>query len=276
MRAERPATLRELQLQISSFDDPKERAIAEDAFFNSYASSIAPKKQIVVLLHGMNTNAEWQEALAEPIRNETSLEPLVVGYGNFHPVKFFIPLIYRIGRIQRVRRDLLGIQERNPGTQISIVAHSFGTYVLTNILRTTPELKFHRVILCGSIVCTDYDWTAVANRISIPVVNDIGRHDIWPSMAKSWSWGYGDSGAVGFKHSVVRDRHFEYHHSEFMTVDHMRSYWLPYLIDGRIAPSSFTSQRTPMKFVERTIRSASWRHVIIIGATAVGLLKLLA
>lgn len=266
MRAEHPPSLQELQRQLESFKDPKERAIAEDAFFNARAFSEPSSKQIVVLLHGMNTNAEWQEALAEPIRNETNIEPLVVGYGNFHPVKFWIPLIFRRGRIERVKRDLLGIRKRNPDAQISIVAHSFGTYVLANILRQTPELKFHRVILCGAIVSSDYDWSSVAERVSIPVVNDIGRFDIWPSMAKSWSWGYGDSGCVGFKHSVVRDRHFEYRHSDFMSVQHMRDYWLPYLVDGRVVSSPYTLRRTSMGLREQMLRGASWRHIIFLSA----------
>lgn len=228
-------------------------------------------KQVVILLHGMNTNAEWQEALAEPIRNETDIEPLVVGYGNFHLVKFFIPWIFRVGRINRVKADLLGIKKRYPGAKISIVAHSFGTYVLANILRSTPELKFHRVIQCGAIVSTDYDWSSVAERVSVPVINDVGRFDIWPSMAKSWSWGYGDSGCVGFKHSAVRDRHFEYGHSDFMTLDHMRNFWLPYLVDGRVVSSLYSLSRAPMKIGERFLRGMSWKYILLLIALGGGL-----
>lgn len=259
-------SLHELQLHLQSFSDPDERRIAEASLF--LTSAAAPqKKHIVVLLHGMNTNAEWQEALAEPIRNSTHIEPLVVGYGNFHPVKFWIPYFFRRGRINKVLTDLKGIRKRNPDADISIVAHSFGTYVLSKILAACADVRFHRILLCGAIIDTDYDWSAVSNQFKEPVINDIGRKDIWPSMAKSWSWGFGNSGCIGFQNSLVRDRHFTYGHSGFLNVKHMKKYWLPYLLDGKVVPSRYSRVRKPMGIFERAFRSFSWMSLVtLVGA----------
>lgn len=255
-------SLQELQAHLRSFTDPSERRIAEAApFFSSAQSTQA--KHIVVLLHGMNSNAEWQEALADAVRNSTNIEPRVVGYGNFHPVKFFIPWFFRRGRIKRVLTDLAGLRERNPDAQISIVAHSFGTYVLSKILASSSDLRFHRILLCGAIIDTDYDWNLVSKKFSEPVINDIGRRDIWPSMAKSWSWGYGNSGCVGFKNSLVRDRHFTYKHSGFLNWRHMRRYWLPYLLDGKVVTPRYTRIRKQMPLLESSLRSFSWFYIII-------------
>lgn len=262
-------SLRELQLHLQSFSDPSERKIAEAALFFT-AAETPQRKHIVVLLHGMNTNAEWQEALAEPIRNSTHIEPLVVGYGNFHPVKFWVPVYFRRGRINKVLTDLKGIRKRNPEADISIVAHSFGTYIVSKILATCTEIIFHRILLCGAIVDSDYDWSAVSNRFKEPVVNDIGRKDIWPSMAKSWSWGFGNSGCIGFQNSLVRDRHFTHGHSGFLNVRHMQKFWIPYLLDGKVVPSRYSRVRKAMGLKERALRAFSWKYLVALAACVWG------
>jgi pimeloyl-ACP methyl ester carboxylesterase len=257
------SSLRELQHRLQTFSDPLERRIAEESLFLA-ATELPQRKHIVVLLHGMNTNAEWQEAMAEAIRNSSHIEPLVVGYGNFNPVKFFIPYVFRRGRIAKVVTDLRSIRKRNPEADISIVAHSFGTYIVSKVLSACSDMKFHRILLCGAIVNTDYDWDAVSGQFKDPVINDIGRKDIWPSMAKSWSWDFGDSGCIGFQNSLVRDRHFTFGHSDFLNEKHMRKYWLPYLLDGRVVPSRYTSLRKTMGMQERMLRAFSWRYLILL------------
>ncbi|MEO7495972.1 MAG: alpha/beta hydrolase [Massilia sp.] len=260
-------SLQELQRHLQSFNDPAERRIAEAAtFFTS--SNLPYRKHLVVFLHGMNTNAEWQEALAEPIRNSAHIEPVVVGYGNFHPLKFGIPFFFRQQRIKKVLTDLRGIRKRNPNADISIVAHSFGTYIVSRILAACSDVKFHRILLCGAIIDTDFDWFSVSAQFNEPVVNDIGRRDIWPSMAKSWSWGFGNSGCIGFQNSLVRDRHFTYEHSGFLNVKHMQKYWLPYLLDGRVVSSRYSAKRSAMGLGERVLRAFSWRHIFFIAGVS--------
>jgi pimeloyl-ACP methyl ester carboxylesterase len=256
-------SLQELQRHLQNFSDPTERRVAEESFFLASAA-LPQRKHIVVLLHGMNTNAEWQEALAEAIRNSSNIEPAVVGYGNFNPLKFWVPYVFRRGRIKKVLTDLRGIRERNPDAEISIVAHSFGTYIVSKILMACSDIKFHRILLCGAIIDTDYDWASVAGQFREPVINDIGRRDIWPSMAKSLSWGFGDSGCIGFQNSLVRDRHFTYGHSGFLNVEHMRKYWLPYLLDGRVISSRFTLKRKTMGLREQALRNFPWKYPLIL------------
>jgi|SRR5450830_413787 len=256
-------SLQERQSYLRSFSDPAEYRIAEAAPY-FFSAGLPQRQHIVVLLHGMNTDAEWQEAIADAIRNSTNIEPLVVGYGNFHPLKFAVPFFFRQGRINKVLTDLRGIRLRHPDADISVVAHSFGTYIVAKILAAGGEVKFHRVLLCGAIVDTDFDWSAVSGRFSAPVLNDIGRRDIWPSMAKSWSWGYGNSGCIGFQNSLVRDRHFTLAHSGFLNVRHMQRYWLPYLLDGKVVASRYSARRRPMGTIERVFRAFSWKYLALL------------
>lgn len=256
-------SLDELQRHLRSFENLDERRIAEAAQFLD-AAQLPLRHHIVVLLHGMNTNAEWQEALAESIRNSTNIDPRVVGYGNFHPLKFLIPYVFRRGRILKVIADLRGLRASNPEADISIVAHSFGTFIVSKILSSDRTIRFHRILLCGAIVDSDYDWSAAMNQFKEPVINDVGRRDFYPSMAKAWSWGFGDSGTTGFQNSLVRDRYFTYGHSGFLNVRHMSRYWLPFLLDGRVVSSRYSALRKPMRWPEKLRRSFSWKYLLMI------------
>lgn len=264
--------LQELQAHLQSFSDPSERRLAETMPFLP-AAFLPQRKHVVVLLHGMNTNAEWQEALAEAIRNSSHIEPLVVGYGNFHPVKFWLPYVFRRGRIKKVLKDLRGIRDDNPDADISIVAHSFGTYIVCKMIAAHSDIKFHRILLCGSIVDTDYDWHAVSKQFNGVAINDIGRRDIWPSMAKALSWDYGDSGCIGFQHSLVRDRHFTYGHSGFLNARHMQKYWLPYLLDGKVVASRYSSKRKAMSLREKNLRSFPWKYIALLPLVGWGIFR---
>jgi hypothetical protein len=263
--------LQEIQQYLQTFSDPIERQIAEANLFRGVTPPA--RKHIVVLLHGMNTNAEWQEVLAESMRNEPSIEPTVVGYNNFNPLKFWMPFYFRAARVNKVLTDLRGIRDREPNADISIVAHSFGTYIVCRILMLAGDFRFHRILLCGSIINTDYDWSAVSSQFSRPVINDIGRRDIWPSIAKSITWGFGNSGFIGFQNSLVRDRHFIYGHSDFLEIKHMRRYWLPYLLDGRVVPSKYSRRRKKMGIWESFIRWLPIKYPIV-GAFGYFLYKL--
>jgi pimeloyl-ACP methyl ester carboxylesterase len=265
MMHESPRSLQAMQDVIRSFSDPREREIAEATFLPGDVAPVhSKKKHFLIFLHGMNTYAEWQEMLSESIRNRTNLEPVPLGYGNVHPFKFLLPFPYRQLRLRIVLRELRAIREINPDADISIVAHSFGTYLLSRSLQKLPNLKLRHVILCGSIVKSDFDWNALKDRFVAPIVNDIGLQDRWPALAKGWSVGYGDSGSFGFKKGLVRDRYFDLDHSGFLTKDHAKRYWLPLLIDGRIVSPRTNAKRKKPTFLENEIRRFTKWHLITI------------
>src|ERR1700739_39153 len=84
------STLAEFKTYLTTLNDPRERAIAETAFVFGARIQIEPE-HVVVLLHGINTDGEWQEALADQIRAECGLQTYVIGYGNYHPIRFLWP-----------------------------------------------------------------------------------------------------------------------------------------------------------------------------------------
>jgi hypothetical protein len=103
---------------------------------------------------------------------------------------------------------------------------------------------FYRLLLCGSVVDAKFKWEKVRSKFA-QVVNDVGTRDLWPILAKQATWGYGDSGAFGFKNTSCRDRHFDFAHSDFMTSQHFSQFWRAFLTDGQIIASSWTKVRKP-------------------------------
>lgn len=227
----------------ATITDPREKEIAEFAFFAGM-QIIPPRKHIVALIHGINTDAEWQERLAIQIRTDCGLDAYPIGYGNYRPTHFLNPYWdSRKGPIELVTRQLRTLKAQHPDSDISIIAHSFGTYIISKILSECPDLEFHRLQLCGSVVNEHFRWELVKSRVK-QVVNDVGTRDIWPILAKQSTWFYGDSGAFGFKNVSLRDRHFDYAHSDFMSDSHFNQYWKPLLVDGQVIDSTWTKHRT--------------------------------
>lgn len=219
----------------------------------------------VVLVHGIRTAAGWRERIGNEIESaDSTLTPIQVGYGLFDLVRFLLP----IGPWRRRAAETVWMKMRsvfdNPNfDRVSIVAHSFGTWIVGYLL-TTKDVRFHRVIFCGSILDSDFNWEKVQHKTGDPtfqnapharVVNDCGIRDVWPIVAKSATWGYGVSGRWGFQNALVKDRFHDLDHSGFFADGFATRYWVPALtgtklprgIEYGISPPAWLSLLTVVK-----------------------------
>ncbi len=210
------------------------------------------RKHSVCLIHGIRTRAEWADRAASILKKaDPSIRAVPLRYGFFDAIRFLLPWSWTrkrpILRITRLLRDEIA---RKPD-QVSIIAHSFGTYILARILEDENDIRFHRVILCGSIVPDDFPWENFSHRLdpdredSWHAVNDCGMRDIWPVLAASATWGYGSSGRFGFGHGRVKDRFFDIGHGDFFSEDHIRTNWLPYVTGGVVEDGVLDRATTP-------------------------------
>lgn len=193
------------------------------------------KKHKIILVHGIRTQAEWQQRIAKALEVDPELEVMPTSYGFFDVFRFLLPLLWlRKGPINRIKqyiRIVLG----DPTTQrLSIIAHSFGSYIISKILEEEPDIRLHGLILCGSVIPDEFQWGHYQHRIGLKVINDCGDHDIWPILARSCTWGYGSSGRLGFGHPQVTDRFHNAAHSDLFSQEFAQEYWLPYLSNGKI------------------------------------------
>jgi hypothetical protein len=206
---------------------------------------MAAPKHIIVLIHGIRTAATWQERAVRDLSRLSDTLVIPIRYGFLDVIRFWLPGPTRRGPISRVTRELRSIRFQYPSADISVVAHSFGTYIFGKILASESDIAFSRAILCGSIIPPEYRWDLTRSRVKERPLNDCGTHDIWPVLAKTASWGYGASGTFGFGSTDVVDRFFPFKHSDFFAESFIRDYWYPYFFDGTIARPEYEFGRGP-------------------------------
>lgn len=170
-------------------------------------------------------------------------------YGRFDLFRFLLPLPYFRKKAEaEVLRQLQIVEQRYPSAKISVIAHSFGTYLIGKIIANNFNVKFDKVIFCGCVLRYNFPFEDYQNRFSADIVNEVGTKDIWPAMAESVTTGYGSAGTFGFHRPLVYDRwHNGAHHGYFLNQAFCKKYWVPFLLDGTIVPDSAHPER-PSRF----------------------------
>jgi hypothetical protein len=194
-------------------------------------------KRVLITLHGINTRGTWQKLLIPfmtKLEDRWILYPL--DYDYFGPLALLAPKS-RQKKIDWFRAEYTNICLNEDVKYPSIIAHSFGTYIVGEALKKYPQIYFDKVILCGSILPQKYDWNSlvVEKRVN-SVKNDYGSLDIWPSVARHIISHAGSSGKEGF---VQTNEHIDnckfekYKHSNYFHPLHFKSHWIPFLKEFR-------------------------------------------
>lgn len=201
------------------------------------------EKGLVVLIHGIRDYALWHTVIRKELESsDYSVE--LTNYGRFDVLRFLLPIsFFRKSALRRLERQIKDIRRRNPDKRLFVIAHSFGTYLVSKLLEDDFSLKIDRVIFCGSVVRYDFPFENFAERYDPPILNEVGSRDIWPAVAESVTLGYGSAGTYGFRRPGVRDRwHNDAGHGFFLNSEFCRKYWIPFLDHGRVVEGSETPQ----------------------------------
>lgn len=253
--ASAPPEKRLAALKLFLSEEDEETARLLEFMVLTGAPVSAEPKHFIVLIHGIRTNAEWQQHLEHELRKHSDIEIVPTSYGVLPTWKFLYPVFTRTKPVLELERELRTIRADNPAANISILAHSFGTYVVSRILQRNPTIRIHRLQLCGSIIREKYRWDRVKHMVTGKlIVNDVGTRDNWPVLAKHATVGYGDSGRFGFKTYGVRDNWHDLDHSGFFSEEHMKKFWVPFLIDGQIVSSDWATKIPKASFFIKAVR----------------------
>ena len=118
------------------------------------------RPKIVVTIHGIRTTGVWQKEIT-PYLARHGLIPHHIDYGYFPALAFLFPFT-RDRRLEKVRQELRLLVHITGAQRISVIAHSFGTFLaMEALLAENGALKFDRIVLTGSIVPRDFDWDGV-------------------------------------------------------------------------------------------------------------------
>jgi hypothetical protein len=157
-------------------------------------------------------------------------------YGRFDTLRFLVPFGgFRRKPVDKVWESVQDVELLYPDAKISFLAHSFGTFIVANILQRQFGFKAHRIAFCGSVVDPNFPFAQISQRFTAPLVNEVSSRDGWPVLGESVTWGYGSAGTYGFKVPRVRDRwHRGFGHSQYLTQDFCQRFWIPFFRDGKI------------------------------------------
>lgn len=188
----------------------------------------------VVLLHGIRTRARWYRDVGKLIQeNCRDVRVSKPKYGKFGLKKFVTnddaePL--------RVVKDTIRAESKKPQVdKVSVIAHSFGSYLITRALLEEKDICLHKLILCGSVVPENFQWREICAQIGPHdgrdhIYNEYSEKDIWPRVASKLSSKYGNAGSFGFEDdSRVSNRQHDGRHSFCLTQKFAEENWLPLL-----------------------------------------------
>ena len=193
---------------------------------------VITSRKLVITLHGIRTFAPWQKELADEL-GKAGFYTKSLHYGYFSSWKL-IRSSKRRRQIEWFREQYTQIVSEYSGTTPSIIAHSFGTYIVARALEVFNGIKFDQVILCGSIIPRNYDWLELFEQGQVKrVLNECAKKDIVVKAAPFFISDAGASGAYGFK--PVQDDHLcqrtisKFTHSDYLHVLNFRENWIPFL-----------------------------------------------
>jgi len=186
--------------------------------------------RLVISVHGIHTRGAWQKEVNPYLQKKGFLHELL-DYGNYWVLQLLIPPV-RAKKVEWFRKEYERLTA-NSKTRPSIIAHSFGTYIVANALLKYPEIIFDRLILCGSIVRRDYPWDRLLNRgQGNAVLNEYGGLDLSVKLAPWFITNTGASGAKGFQcidPALYQRKRPLFGHSDYFFALNYEDNWIPFL-----------------------------------------------
>lgn len=193
---------------------------------------------MAISVHGIRTYGPWQKTFATVMSGHpTKVESY--DYGWYGLGGFLIPALrsrkidefyeWYSQKVRGCRGVDLGRYDRRP----CLAAHSFGTWIAGYAMLKFEDIRFDKLILCGSILPCDFDWATLFARDQVARVrNECGWKDPWPQRAGRLIARMGRSGSQGFDwfDPPVEDIPCEeFGHRDFQHEQHMEACWRPFL-----------------------------------------------
>lgn len=195
--------------------------------------------KFLITIHGIRTHGRWQQDLKSNLdkysRDFTSID---FKYGFFDLLSFSIPPL-RKKNTNIIAKRVAKALEENIDKDIHIVAHSYGTYILSRAIQLCSEqVKIKSTIMCGSPLEHDHDIDHIIMRSEL-TINECGTRDSILILARCFILGLGDAGRVGFSREHTSKFFNRFHkggHSHYFeqkkSPNFYQRFWLPIMTTG--------------------------------------------
>lgn len=221
--------------QYHDYDETFE--IVKRAYTHRQIIDLNEPQGILVTIHGLLSNASWNSDIA-PIASSQGWIVAPFYYG-FETPDILIRENKRKEVIEKFREWISNIQQTYNG-RISIIAHSFGTYIVTSYINGFDDIApviFNSIILTGSIVNKDFDWESCRGNKVSRVRNEIAPNDQWVKWMPDSNWIpkdplFGKSGTEGFSFKseiLTQATSTIFDHNNVIKKDVISQIWMPYL-----------------------------------------------
>jgi hypothetical protein len=230
---------------------------------SSGAAATGEKPNYVYSLHGIRTNAYWQSELSDEIRAKTGFEVGHRNYLRFDTAMFVFKNIFSDKPLRLIEGDIRDFQKRY---RVSVIAHSFGTWLLLKALSENSDLRVHHLILCGAIFPRALSrWRQLkqnSHQISGEIVNFCGARDPFPALAELLSRDFGASGVTGAGDPTIKDSFHDVGHSGFLTRAFCGSYWIDILTSKPYLPQPATLK--PLAYIRFLLWASAHRGLLLL------------
>ena len=194
---------------------------------------------VVISIHGIRTTGRWQKELNDVLIS-AGFRHVPLDFGFFSALSLLMPWSRsrKVEWFHRTYSEKFSGGDRKP----SVIAHSFGSYIVTRAMLKYDDIRFERVILCGSIVSRSYPWRAVllARDQADAVLNEAGGRDMWAAIVEWVVSDAGASGVSGFEDTadgrLVQLIHERHAHSDYFYRLNYERRWLPFLQGRSVQP----------------------------------------
>lgn len=200
------------------------------------------KKGLLVSVHGLLSHGSWNMDIAPAASSQGwIIAPYM--YETNKP-----DLLFRKGKRSKVVdsfREWIYDLSKKYDQKVSIIAHSFGTFIVGSYLEgfdedKFPPVSFNSVILTGSILNSNFDWNKHRGRSVGKVLNMIAPNDEFvkympQTTLKSYigmSNLFGTAGVDGFQDdfpNVTQIKCKIFNHTNTIRRDIIETKWLPFL-----------------------------------------------
>lgn len=224
------------------------------------------KPDYVYSLHGIRTNAFWQSELSDEVSKRTGFEVGYRNYQRFDTAMFVLKNIFSDKPLRLIEGDLRDRQRR---FRVSVIAHSFGTWLLLKALSENSELEIHHLILCGAVFPRAMSrWRQLkhSGQITGEIVNFCGTRDPFPALAELLSRDFGASGVVGAGDPVIKDSFHDVGHSGFLTRAFCASYWIDILTSKPFQPQAAAAR--PLRYISLLLWGSAHRGALLLALLA--------
>ena len=187
---------------------------------------------LVLSAHGIRTKALWQNSLSDTLKSFGIIH-VPYSFGYYNTFRFLLKpsnekMVDKFYEFysETILNKQYDVDTNHYLKRPSVIVHSFGSYIVGYCMLKYPDVKFDKIILCGSILPRDFEWATLFMRDQVNhVQNEYGLYDVWTKLVGRFVKRTGDSGTYGFH---IASTHFTeirfdyFKHSDYFKGQHIR------------------------------------------------------